>query len=191
MSKIRSVHTYAIPRTVYFGWICIWSYFFREPINRELEGMTVIVLIVHSWSCPVIPSLIYLVTLSNKIPKEQKNARYVPKNVPSVNCKNRCENVKKWAVSGDICYHRFYVDFGQPPIAKKRPLRTRVTSKIHRMTSKIQKNTMIWVNRKKSKIVQLSNSRRPGGASLLTRLLWRRLVRPLRPFRPRQVGIWW
>ena len=26
LSKIRSVHTYVMPRTVYFGWICRWFY---------------------------------------------------------------------------------------------------------------------------------------------------------------------
>ena len=42
LSKIRSVHTYVMPRTVYFGGICIlylvrfFYWFFSEAINKRL-----------------------------------------------------------------------------------------------------------------------------------------------------------
>ena len=44
LSKIRSVHTYVMPRTVYFGWICIadlkvYIYFWRKNLDATYIGI--------------------------------------------------------------------------------------------------------------------------------------------------------
>ena len=43
LSKIRSVHTYVMPRTVYFGWICMWlvnHYLVLWKVFRDItEGL--------------------------------------------------------------------------------------------------------------------------------------------------------